>query len=330
MRFALFPITVSLMVLSLSSLPTRPAEQLTQSLAMEPLGYTLHFPNGWFAERQDNLARIVNAPPAQATGAALDGLAKIFVTVERRANHVDAVRRLREIASEFDAPVEYMTIGGWPAMQRRVVTRKEQPGAVGVNVQEQQLLRITTAIAAGNLLIRAEARMPPNVGEQTEQQVRAIEAGISIQAAGNEADAKQDVEKLRTAPKLMPPLPPPSGLRPTNPSPMRRQGRLEMPRRVIEGALARSEEEERPGAAAPAIKGGFASEPEIAVSTDGQKIVIAQQFGYATSNDGGLTFPTTGSFLANSTGGDSSLAYGKSGNFYEGTIFNSSSALNSR
>jgi hypothetical protein len=84
---------------------------------------------------------------------------------------------------------------------------------------------------------------------------------------------------------------------------------------------------ESSGGAARVIGGGFASEPEIAVSTDGQKIVVGQQFNFVTSNDGGLTFPTAGPFPS-SDGGDSSLAYGNSGNFYEGTIFGTSSALN--
>jgi alpha-tubulin suppressor-like RCC1 family protein len=306
---------------------------------MDQVGLTLRHPEGWYATRQDESAWLVNAPPAQATGPALNGLAQVFVTVEHRTNHADAVHRLREIAAEFDVPVTYLTIGGWPAMQRRVVTPKEEPGAEGAQARQQEILRITTAIAAGDLLIRAEARMPPDIGEPTEDQVRAIEAGMVIRTAGDQADSQRTIEELRAAPRLEPFAPPPSRVKPAGP--LQRQGMLETPRLLLQGALARAEEEDRPGeveqerdadagdAGAPGrvINGGFASEPEIGVSTDGQKIVVAQQFAFATSNDGGLSFPTTGAFPS-STGGDSSLAYGKSGNFYEGTINNSSSALN--
>jgi hypothetical protein len=59
-------------------------------------------------------------------------------------------------------PATYLMIGGWPAMQRRVITVKEQPGEQ-IPGQEQQILKITTAIAAGDLLIRAEGRMPPDI-----------------------------------------------------------------------------------------------------------------------------------------------------------------------
>jgi hypothetical protein len=286
--------------------PAQSAEQLTRSLAMDQLGITLRHPEGWSATFQDERAWIVNAPLAQATGTALSGLAQVFVTAEHRANHEDAVRRLREIASEFDAPVEYLTISGWPAMQRRVVTPKEQPGAQGLDAPEQQIVRITTAIAAGNLLIRAEGRMLPDAGEQVAEQIRAIESNVIVMTAGNQADAQRTVEELRAVPRLGPLQPPPSRVKPA--APPEQHGLLQAPRRLFEGAYARSEEEDEPGesvrgldidnagAAARVINGGFASEAEIAVSTDGQKIVVAQQFQFATSNDGGLTFPTTGNF----------------------------------
>jgi hypothetical protein len=319
--------------------PAHPTEQLTQSLAMDQLRVALRYPEGWSATLQDERAWLVNVPLAQATGAALAGLAQLFVTVEHRTDHADAVRRLRDIASEFYGPVEYLTIGGWPAMQRRVVTRREQPGAEGADAQEQQIVRITTAIAAGDLLIRAEGRMPPDAGEQVEQQVRAIESSITVQTAGNEADAQRAVEELRAVPRLAPLQPPPSKVKPA--TPLQRQGMLQMPRLLLEGAHARSEKEDGPSESSPepdadnagqarVINGGFASEPEVAVSTDGQNIVVAQQFSFATSNDGGLTFPTTGAFnsCCKSDGGDTSLAFGRSGNFYEGTIFQRSSALN--
>jgi hypothetical protein len=323
--------------------PAHPAQPLTQSLVMDRLGVTLRHPDGWFATLQDERAWMVNAPLAQATGAALNGLAQIFVTVEHRTDHADAVARLRDIASEFEGPVSYLMIGGWPAMQRRVITIKEQPGAQGAPAEEKQILRITTAIAAGDLLIRAEGRMPPDAGIQLEQEVLAIESGMAIQTAGNEAEGQRDIEELRATPKLAPMQPPPSQVKPA--APLERHGTLDKPRLILQGALAQSEPESEPrgpehepdhGADAATAAGqvitgalgkGFASEPEIAVSTDGKKIIAGQQFRFAISNDGGLTFPFTGKFPS-STGGDTSLAHGRNYNFYEGTINDSSLALN--
>ncbi len=72
------------------------------------------------------------------------------------------------------------------------------------------------------------------------------------------------------------------------------------------------------------------AEPEVAVSNDGQTVVVVQQIVWRTSNDGGNTFPLAnfGDFtvvdnvpgVGGSRGGDSSLAVGQSGSFYEGTI----------
>jgi len=318
------------------------AELLTKSLAIKRLGFTLHYPDSWSAVAQDDHAWMVNAPLEQATGSNLDSLAQIFVTTEHRTNHAEAVNRLREICSEYHATCTYLAIGGWPAMQREVIVPKEQPGAQQAPANEEMLLHITTAIAAGDLLIRAEGRMPASVSEQVKTQVRAIENGTSLEVAGNPKETQPFIQELKKNPRLTPFRPPLSKVQTSSPPGM---AELSKPRVVVKGAAAQPEDEhsvEKPvstsgassagaGAAAIVIPGGFASEPEIAVSTNGQNIVVAQQFAWATSNDGGTSFPYAGSFQvapAVSTGGDSSLAYGKSGNFYEGTISGSSSALN--
>ena len=280
MRMRAVALALGLVLIGGGLRAAQPAAQLTMSVANDQLGITLRHPEGWFGTWQGDRGWIVNAPPEQATGAALGGLAQVFVTVEHRTDHADAVRRLREIASEFEAPVMYLTIGGWPAMQRQVITAKEQPGAVGADAQQQQILTITTAIAAGDLLIRADARMAPDVGEETKQQVLAIESSIGIKTAGDNAQSQRDIEELQAVPKLAPFVPPPSTVRPAGP--LQQHGMLEEPRRLLQGALARSEDEDRPGgsesepepdksgAGAPVINGGFASEPDIAVSTDGR------------------------------------------------------------
>jgi hypothetical protein len=74
------------------------------------------------------------------------------------------------------------------------------------------------------------------------------------------------------------------------------------------------------------LQGTAASEPEVAVSSNGRNVVVAQQRVWTWSNNGGQTFTFGGTF-PNSTGGDSSLAVGASGNFYEGTIFNNTTAI---
>jgi hypothetical protein len=63
---------------------------------------------------------------------------------------------------------------------------------------------------------------------------------------------------------------------------------------------------------------GNNGELEIAVSNDGTNIVVAKQSGFVTSSDGGQTFPFSGNLPVND--GDSSLAFGQSGNFYHAAL----------
>ena len=142
------------------------ADALPKSLANDRLGFTLHYPESWSGVAQDDHAWMVSAPLEQATGSNLDSLAQIFVTTEHRTNHAEAVNRLREICSEYQTTCTYLAIGGWPVMQREIIAPKEEPGAQEEPANEEMMLYITTAIAAGDLLIRAEGRMPASVSEQ--------------------------------------------------------------------------------------------------------------------------------------------------------------------
>ena len=333
---------------------------LQQQIVVERLGLTMHYPTEWSAAPTPQLIWLVRGTQDEANGPALDRLAQIYVTSENRRDHADAVRRLREIASEYPGAVSYLAVGGWPALQRRVLTDKEQPGveddedadaeraqaaalqppaaprAIQLNVTpNEKLLKITTVVAAGNTIVRAEGRMPPDAGREIEEQVRAIESATTFRVAGNAANTTRELRALTAAPRLPPSRPPPSKVKPAagraavvaalpagstaRPSGAATLRRLSAP---LAGALA-----PQAGLAQRVISGAFASEAEIAVSTDGQKIVIAQQFQYSHSSDGGQTF-TAGAANFNSDGGDASLAFGRSGNFYEGTIFQRSSALN--
>ena len=185
------------------------ADLLTKSLAMDRPGFTLQYPESWSALAQDDHAWMVNAPLEQATGPNLDSLAQIFVTTEQRTNHAEAVSRLREICSEYQTTCTYLAIGGWPSMQREVIAPKEEPGGQEESANEELMLYITTAIAAGDLLIRAEGRMPASVSEQVKTQVRAIENGTSLRVLGNPKETQSFIQELQRNPRLTPFSPPP-------------------------------------------------------------------------------------------------------------------------
>src|SRR5262249_31363614 len=63
------------------------------------------------------------------------------------------------------------------------------------------------------------------------------------------------------------------------------------------------------------------SEAEIAVSNNGQNIIITQGFNYVRSTNGGQSFTAcVAPCYPGTTGGDGSIAFGRSGAFYASTI----------
>ncbi len=54
--------------------------------------------------------------------------AGMLITIERRWDHAEAVRRLAEIASEYPGRATLLIITGWPAIERRYRALMPQPG----------------------------------------------------------------------------------------------------------------------------------------------------------------------------------------------------------
>lgn len=57
----------------------------------------------------------------QVTPALQGPVARMLVTTEERRSHEEAVNRLLQIAAGFDAAPTFLEIGGWHALQRRVL-----------------------------------------------------------------------------------------------------------------------------------------------------------------------------------------------------------------
>lgn len=330
------------------------APPLTQQAEVAEGGFTVSFPAGWSMSHDANVWRLVNLPAERAAVAdprTLDGIGQILITVEQRRSHDEALRRLEEIRAESTARATFTTIGGWPALERRVVEDREQPGdageieerepqqnAPGAANQEPQLtpkplltplriLRMTTAIAAGTMVVRQEARLPPDAPAALQTTVTAIGRSLVFRTPGNPAAARREASSLQARPVRRPARTPRSVVR-MSPGTATATRSLTGPGRAgakISRPAPLSLQDA--GLSQIVINNTVSSEAEIAVSTNGQNIVIGQQGSFATSNDGGQTFPFTGNF-PNTTGGDASLAFGRSGAFYEATISNSSTGFN--
>jgi len=298
---------------------TRPAAGPPESLRSFSLGEqtgSFEYPAGWSPYHYANLHELWNASPerlANLKSGDRDSIARIETNVTPCADHAEAVHRLREIEAEWGMTSKFLTIGAWPALQRRQIIPRPRPSARGtVDTGPDRLVMVTTAVAAGATLIRLDGFAPENASPEVIDQMESIGLAVRPHAPGNPGQADKETDELRRSPSLRVPQ------QPDAPP-------LEAPETTH--LQPRSVPDVTPGQAVNL--GAFdnlveGSESEIAVSTNGTYIVVAQQCSFRNSTDGGNSFTTTGKYPTtgggNCTGGDSSVAFGKSGNFYWSTI----------
>ncbi len=279
--------------------------------------FTVYFPDGWSTIQSGRLTTIVNVSADQqaALGNQFVYTPQVNVSTEQRLDARDAQTQLDEIAAGAGASVSRITIDGSPAIQWRKSVAWPQRGAQPSS-SDKSALTINTAIAAGSQLIRLYGSLPADAPSATVDAIVAIENSVAFSASPTSTKRSAHVQ-----PALVAAAPSAKDLVETEND----ENDLTPP--VGEGANSGPA---MPGVATRIItsgtQGAAFSEPEAASSADGRNIVVAQQFVWTYSNDGGKTFTFGGSF-PNSTGGDSSLAVGQSGNFYEGTIFNNTTAI---
>jgi hypothetical protein len=279
--------------------------------------FSVYFADGWSTLQSGRLTMIVNVPADRQTalGDQFVFTPQVSISTEQRLDDGDALKELEEIAAGAGAAVTRLTVDGSPAVQWRKTVPWPQRGARAASTAKSALT-INTAIAAGSQLIRLYGSLPADAPAETAAAIIAIESSVTFSSLRTVIKRSEDsrptlVAVPRSAANveeedsdendLTPPVGEGSNSGPGIPG---------LATRIIQGNT--------PGAAI--------SEPEVASSANGRNIVVAQQFVWSYSNDGGATFTFGGSF-PNSTGGDSSLAVGQSGNFYEGTIFNNTTAI---
>ncbi|HKQ73231.1 MAG TPA: choice-of-anchor D domain-containing protein [Blastocatellia bacterium] len=299
------------------------ARQFNQSLRIQSKGLTIRYPDTWSAEsRFANSNELYNLP---ADASKVGGAARIKIFTEQRRNHQEALRRLKEIRAEYDSPVNFLEIGGWPALQRRQITDMYVPRREG----SVKVLRITTAIAADTQLVRIEGTIPVERTNELAEQVEAIGRGASFDSGGSPDKIQQEIEQLRRAPSLQSEL-----LETVQPSEQPQNQRdIQRSREQLTDRNQGARKVESVPATVPSgeidqvgftQRLGNGSELEIAVSPNGRNIVVATNSGYSFSNDGGLTFTINRQvnvpMTFNRVNGDPSLAVGRSGTFYYALI----------
>jgi hypothetical protein len=266
-------------------------------------GISVAYPSTWsvLPKRFRNTTELVaTAGRADVTAP----VARTVLTSERQTDNAAAVRRLADIAAEVASPVEYRVIGGWPALERRYVARLGREGQRASGAAEDLADRITTAIAAGDVLVRLETTLLSDANNALgrELQVRAADQAIALGRSalapmqGVVEEAQRIIERLRSNQRALPPRLPEGGA-------------LATPRRLATPRTTSS-------VAVPLEFG----ELEIAVSQNGQNVVIAANSGYAYSHDFGATFTAAPVPVPFKHRGDPSVTVGKSGAFYVGYV----------
>jgi len=312
-------------VTSSSAIAAQPAPPaFTGTLVLKAEGITVRHPAGWSGVRQANLHVLYNVPAQtlNTLGAnALVNTARIFIHTERRKDHGEAVRQLKEIEAEATSPSTFLSIGGWPALQRRHLTIKPLPGqdAPGSAASPEMVVQITTAVAVSDLLVRLESLVAQDAPSQVANEVEEIGRSLSFATTGNPAQVDQEIQNLRGGPKLRSPAPLPGSQTFSLPG---------APEPSLAGSAGVSESA---GASVRVTnQGGRQSELEVAVSPNGRNIVVGSNNFYFFSTDVGQTWNISAGSV-NGNGNDPSLGWGQSGGpngtFYAANIAAPSTAI---
>src|SRR5437870_2598663 len=259
-------------------------------------GIFVSYPDGWsLAQPTMNSWVILNVPADKQE--TFEPTVRVTIGYLDRTDHADAVRQLAEYAKESRVNSAFLVIGGWPALQRvQLVKRRLPVEGRDAWFRDPKMVQITTAVAAGNLLVRLEGNLPSNANQQLRGLVLAIGRSLVFSSTGDPALVQQELNQLNRSPR-----------RPDTP----------------QGEAAQSESGAPLFASAPIfsplqLNNGTNGELEVAVSNNGTNIVVVKQGGFITSDDGGQTFPFGGSLRISD--GDSSITFGQSGNFYHAAL----------
>lgn len=260
--------------------------------------FAASYPKGWAVAKAEHANTTELEHPGR--GAAH---ARVVIMTEKRRDHVDALQRLGDIAFQSTARPTFLTIGGWPAFQRREVIDMPRPG-LAEEAKEMKValppkvLLISIAVAAGDVIVYVEGNLLPEAGDTLGKEVEAIGRSLTFPVNGDAVKAAEEIKQLQgrappapapVPPPVPPPVPAPPGVRP-GPT-----GQLGVSTQVQVGN----------------------GELEIAASANGQTLFAAANSGHARSTDGGSTYTALGAVpVSFPRDGDPSLAVGQTGTFY--------------
>ena len=334
-----------------------------QSQDMKVLAFApqseIRYPAPWqpstvqYSNAQELVARRTEPTTSGVTPAESEEapLARMLVTTEPRTTHTDAVQRLEAIAASRNASVEYVEVGGWPAVEMTFTEQLPRRGAKGEEggtpMPDVTVQRTITAIAQDDKVVvmdtsvlplapptllssakeitrsvRFAKKAEPNAVKKTlesmrqKQRERQLQKSQSSVPNTDPAESSSATNSAPAATESAPAKPTPEA----SPAPTESAGEYAPPPAA---AMTESSSAESSIAATPAppstagaavrVQGGV-GELEITSSADANTVIIASNGGLSFSTNRGASFAagTTGVFGLN----DPSVARGASGNFY--------------
>ncbi len=173
--------------------------QSTQTLELKPYGVSVRYPPSWSAvpSRYGNAYELTRVAPGQAGLPGSTSALQILITVEPRKDHADAIGRLQDIAREQQqSPSIFLSIGGWPALERRHA-RPLPPRDAGGPANGPVVLRLTTAVAAASMVTRLEAFLPGDAPSDITDEVKGMGRSIEFAQRGDPAEVAAEIRLLR-------------------------------------------------------------------------------------------------------------------------------------
>ena len=175
---------------------------LTRKVDIPRKGITIQYPDDWSVgpKRFENLTEIIDLPANKQNQPITT---KIKITTEERKDHAEALRRLEEIRTGIGAPTSsFLTIGGWPAIQFGRIEERPTPGKNFPRPQfkDKKMYRITTVIAAGDLIVRMEAALPSDASPGLIKQVQAITRSAFFSTRASLKKTENELASLRKGP----------------------------------------------------------------------------------------------------------------------------------
>lgn len=123
-------------------------------------------------------------------------LAHMLVTTEPRTSHEDALKRLADIAASRDATIEYVEIGGWPAVELQFTEPLRRRGQAADGSEPVQVARAITAVAADKKVLHFDVSLAPEAPLDLLDTAKGVARSATFAKRGNPEEVKRALETL--------------------------------------------------------------------------------------------------------------------------------------